>query len=111
MLVLVLALTAAGAAFADLAGEVTPVFNDFLGRLAAKHESLESLAMPGMEVLGEDGNQTAVFLRFENLLEQEAFAAALEAENIPYGSFGEAGDILLFSIDMMSFIMRDAMGL
>jgi hypothetical protein len=118
VLVLVLALAVTGPVFADLTGDVTALFNDFFGRLVAKHEALESLTMPGVEVRGipgeEDLNQAAVILSFKKSGDQEAFIGALEAEGIPYGTFGEGereGKLLLFSPDMMIFIMKDAIGL
>jgi hypothetical protein len=112
ILVLVLALAAAGAVFADITEDVTSVFNDFLGRLSAKHEALENLAMPGMETRGDFITQAAVTLSFENPGEAKTFITALEAENIPFGSFpGEAGKVLLISIDMMIFVMQEAIGL
>jgi hypothetical protein len=111
-------LFAAGTVFADFNDDVTAFFNDFLGRLAAKHTALESLVMPGVEVRGipgeEDINQSAVILTFKDAGDQEAFAKALEAETVPYGTFGEGerkGKLLLFSPDMMVFVMRDAIGL
>jgi hypothetical protein len=82
----------------------------------AKHEALESLAVPGIEVRGVPGDegitQTVVILTFENPDDAETFVTALRAENIPCGSFPEqAGTILLFSIDMITFVMKDAIGL
>jgi hypothetical protein len=116
MLVLVLGLVTAGAVFGDITENVMPLFNDFLGRLTAKHEALESLAMPGIEVRGppgeEDMTQAVVILTFEHPDDAETFVTALSAESIPFGTFPErAGAILLFSIDMIPFVMRDAMGL
>jgi hypothetical protein len=110
VLVLVLSLAAAGTVFGDITEEVMPLFNNFLGRLTAKHEALESLAMPGIEVRGapgkEDITQTVVILTFKNPDDAEIFVTALRAENVPFGSFPErAGTILLFSIDMIPFVM------
>jgi hypothetical protein len=115
ILILVMVLAVTGGIFADLADDVMSIFNDFLGRLTARQAALETLPMPDIEVRGvtgaEDINQSAVILSFESLNDAETFAAALQAENIPYGSFGESFDILLFSIDMMIFVMQDAIGL
>jgi hypothetical protein len=108
---------AAGTVFADTDADVTGIFNDFLGRLAAKHAELESLAMPGLEVRAppeteESIASTAVILRFKSAEDREAFIAALEAESIPYASFpNDEGSLLLFTIDMMVFVMQDAIGL
>jgi hypothetical protein len=56
--------------------------------------------------------QAVVILTFENPDDAETFVTALEAESIPYGSFPEkAGSILLFSVDMITFVMWDAIGL
>jgi hypothetical protein len=61
--------------------------------------------MPDIEVRGvpgeEDVNQSAVILRFESLSDAETFTAALQAETIPYGSFGESLNILLFTMEML----------
>jgi hypothetical protein len=116
MLILVLALAAAGTVFGDITEKVMPLFNDFLGWLTAKHEALESLAMPGIEVRGppgeEDMTKAAVILTFEDPGDAGTFATALRAENIPFGTFPErAGTIILFSIDIISFVMQDAIGL
>ena len=118
VIILVLVVTAAGAVFADITDDVTAVFIDFLGRLTAKHAALESLAMPGLEVRGvpweEDLNRAAVILSFKDTGEREAFIEALRAEDVPFGTFGEGeqeGKLLLFSPDMMIFVMRDAIGL
>ena len=118
VLILVLAVTVTGPAVADLTDDVTALFNDFLGRLAAKHEALESLTMPGVEVRGvpgeEDLSRAAVILSFKDTGDQEAFIEALEAEDVPFGAFGEGereGKLLLFSPDMIIFVMKDAMGL
>jgi hypothetical protein len=114
--VLVLTLAAAGIVFADMTGDVTAVFNDFLGRLIARHTNLENLAMPGVEVRTppetEEITQTAVILRFGSAGDQEAFSGALKAENIPYASFpNDDRELLLFTIDMLVFIMQDAIGI
>jgi hypothetical protein len=111
-----LSLCLGGSAFADITGNVETYFNDFLGRLAAKHQALESLAMPGREVRGVPGNddpmQAVIILGFESAGERETFQAALEAENIPLVTFpGEDRQLLLFTVDMAAFIMRDAIGL
>jgi hypothetical protein len=112
MLVLVLALALAGTAAADITEEVTSVFNDFLGRLTAKHEALADLAPPLIEIRGELITAAAVILTFRNPGEAETFAAALEAEDIPYVSFSEETDSIgLISVDMMIFVMEDAIGL
>jgi hypothetical protein len=118
VLVLVLALAITGPAVADLTGDATALFNDFLGRLTAKHAALKSLAMPGVEVRGvpgeEDLNQAAFILSFKAVGERAAFIEALEAEGIPYGAFGEGereGKLLLFSPDMIIFVMQEAIGL
>jgi hypothetical protein len=116
ILAFVLALAAAGTVFADFNDDVTSVLNDFLGRLTAKHEALESLAMPGVEVRDPSGaeltTQAVVILTFEKAGDQEAFTAALKAEEVPYGTFGEGeGNITLFCIDMMIFVMQDVIGL
>ena len=87
ILTFVLALAVTGPVFADLTDDVTALFNDFFGRLTAKHAALESLAMPGVEVRGvpgeEDLNRAAVILSFKDTGEREAFIEALEAEGIP----------------------------
>ncbi|MDR2111339.1 MAG: hypothetical protein LBP32_08545 [Spirochaetaceae bacterium] len=115
VLVLVLALAAAGIVAADLTGDVTGIFNDFLSRLTSKHKSLENLAMPGLEVRAppeeEDPMRAVILLTFKNPREKEVLTAALEAENISYGSFPDDERLLLFSADMMIFIMQDAIGL
>jgi hypothetical protein len=113
---LVLVFAAAGTVFADMTDDVGNIFNDFLGRLTAKHERLESLTMPGLEVRAppdvEELTSTAVILRFENAGDREAFSAALEAESIPYASFpNEERELLLFTVDMIMFVMKDAIGL
>jgi hypothetical protein len=113
-LVPVLALMAAGVVCADLNDNVLAVFNDFLGRLTAKHTDLGGLAMPATEVRSPEGaediTQAAVILSFEQAGDQELFVEALRAENIPFGSFDDGG-ILLFSIDMIIFVMQNAIGL
>jgi hypothetical protein len=117
VLSLVFGLCLAGNAAADVTGDVTGIFNDFLGRLTAKHTALESLAMPGLEVRApleteESVASTAVILRFKNAEGRGAFVAALEAENIPFASFpDDERSLLLFTIDMMVFVMQDAIGL
>ena len=115
VLILVLAVTVTGPAVADLTDDVTALFNDFLGRLAAKHEALESLTMPGVEVRGvpgeEDLSRAAVILSFKDTGDQEAFIEALEAEDVPFGEGEREGKLLLFSPDMIIFVMKDAMGL
>jgi hypothetical protein len=116
VLVLVFGLCLAGTAFADLTDDVIAVFGDFLGRLTAKHGALESLAMPGMEVRGipgdEDIMQTVIILTFADAGEPEVFRSALEAESIPLVTFpDDKQKLLLFSVDMLTFIMKDAMGL
>jgi hypothetical protein len=115
--VLVFGLCLAGNVAADVTGDVEGIFNDFLGRLTAKHTALESLSMPGLEVRAppeteESVASTAVILRFKNAEDREAFIAALEAENIPFASFPDDDrSLLLFTIDMMVFVMQDAIGL
>jgi hypothetical protein len=112
MLVLVLALALAGTAAADITEEVSSVFNDFFGRFTAKHEALANLAPPLIEIHGDFITQAAVILTFRNPGEAETFAAALEAEDIPYGFFSEETDsIVLISMDMMIFVMQDVIGL
>jgi hypothetical protein len=117
ILVLVLALVAAGTVFADPADDVAGIFNDFLGRLTVKHKDLESMAMPDLEVRAPPETedlitQSAVILRFKNAGDREAVGTALEAENIPYAFFPDKErELLLFTIDMMIFAMGDAMGL
>jgi hypothetical protein len=75
------------------------------------------MAMPGTEVRGppemeEFVTQAVVILTFENPGDRETFAAALEAENIPYGFFPDDDRrLLIFSVDMMIFVMQDAIGL
>jgi hypothetical protein len=115
-LILVFSLGLAGAAFADMTDDVIAVFHDFQGRLRAKHGALEGLAKPGMEVRGvpgsEDLMQTVIILTFDSAGEQEVFKAALEAENIPLVTFPEEKQkLLLFAVDMLTFIMKDAIGL
>jgi hypothetical protein len=107
---------AAGSAFADLNGDMEAYFNDFLGRLTARHPALETLTMPDKEVRGlpgsEDPMEAVIILTFAGAGEQEVFKAALEVENIPLATFpGEDRKILLFGIDMATFIMQDAIGL
>jgi Ser/Thr protein kinase RdoA (MazF antagonist) len=110
--IFVLVLCLGGNAFADMTDDVTAVFGDFLGRLTAKHKALESLSMPGMEIRGEFVTQAAVTLTFENSAEAKVFIKALEAENIPYVSFPEEEKkVLLISVDMMIFVMQEAIGL
>jgi hypothetical protein len=112
ILTFVLALAITGPAVADLTGDVTGVFNDFLGRLTAKHEALEDLAIPVVEISGEFVAAAAVILTFERPAEQKTFAAALEAEDIPYVSFpDDEKKVLLISVDMMIFVMQEAIGL
>jgi hypothetical protein len=71
--------------------------------------AVEVRAPPEMEELI---TSTAVILRFGNAGDQEAFSAALETESIPYASFpNEERELLLFTVDMMVFIMGNAIGL
>ncbi|MDR2143043.1 MAG: hypothetical protein LBP29_01580 [Treponema sp.] len=116
ILAVILLFAAAGTVSADFDDDVIALFNDFLGRLTAKHETLKNLAMPGTEVRGIPGEesltQAVILLRFESLQDTDVFVAALEAENIPYGSFPDDDrKILLFSEDMIRFVMKDAIGL
>jgi hypothetical protein len=111
-----LCLAAAGAAVADITVDLEAYFNDFLGRLAARHPSLESLSMPEREVRGTPGSddpmRAAIILTFASAEERGAFQSALSAEDIPFATFPEKErDILLFGVDMASFIMMDAIGL
>jgi hypothetical protein len=113
---IVLFLSAAGNLCADLTSDMEAYFNDFLGRLTAKHPALETLAMPEREVRGppdgEDPMTAAIILTFASAEEREVFHAALRAEDIPLFTFPKDDrKIMLFGIDMMSFIMMDAMGL
>jgi hypothetical protein len=114
-LVLALALMTAGVVWADLNDDdVLNLFNNFLGRLVVKHEVLGGLAMPGTEIRSppeaEELTEAVVILSFEKPGDQELFVEALRAENIPFGFFPD-GRLLLFSVDMIVFVMRDAIGL
>ena len=114
-LALVLAFTAAGSTWADQNDDVLGIFNDFFGWLTAKHEVLESLAMPAAEVRGPPGTedlvtQAVVILNFKKAEDQNLFVEALRAENVPFGSFPD-GRLFLFSVDLMIFVMQDAIGL
>ena len=65
-----------------------------------------------VEIRGEYVTAAAVILTFERPEEQKAFAAALEAEDIPYVTFpGDEKKVLLISVDMMIFVMQEAIGL
>jgi hypothetical protein len=112
VLILVLAIAVTGPAVADLTGDVTGVLHDFLGRLIEKHQELEGLAISSVEIRGEFVTAAALTLTFERPEEQKAFAAALEAEDVPYVTFpGDEKKVLLISVDMMIFVMGDAIGL
>ena len=112
ILTFVLALAVTGPVVADLTGDVTGVLHDFLGRLIEKHRELEGLAISSVEIRGEFVTAAALTLTFERPEEQKAFAAALEAEDIPYVSFpGDETKVLLISVDMMIFVMQEAIGL
>jgi hypothetical protein len=115
ILAFVLAIVVAGMVFADFTEDVTALFTDFLERLAAKHEELEGIDMSVMQITDdgvEDINWAAVILTFENPVEAKMFSAALEAEDIPCFSFPEEEKkVLLISVDMMVFVMQDAIGL
>jgi hypothetical protein len=108
--------------FAETEADVTGIFNGFLGRLTAKHTELESLAVPGLEVRAPPETKTEdivtstiVILRFESLEDREVFIAALMAENIPFASFPDDEHewelLILFTVDMMIFVMEDALRL
>jgi hypothetical protein len=117
MFIVVLGMVITGPLAADMTEDVTDVFNDFLGRLTAKHEALESLAMPALEVRAPPGAEeaittSAVILRFESVADREVFSAALEVESISYVSFPDKErELLLFTVDMMIFVMQDVIGL
>jgi hypothetical protein len=113
---LVLCFIAAGSVFADLNEDVLAVFNDFLGRLVAKHDDLGAMAMPGIEVRAAPGEEdiarTIVVLTFKTAGEQQVFCEALKTESIPFGTFpNDEQKVVLFSADMIPFILKDAIGL
>jgi len=93
--------------------ELDKLFPVFLHHLVKRHEQLKTLAMPDVEVRTAPGydDEAVYLLTFKTTEDVSIFTAALEKENIPYGTRASyEQQVILFYSDMVKFIWADVLG-
>lgn len=89
-------------------------FSVFLAGLVKRHDKLETLTMPNIEIHTVPGvdDEAVYILSFIKPADTKTFIAALGEEDVPYGTFpGNERQLMLFYQDIMKFIWMDILGL
>jgi len=90
------------------------VFTVFLTGLTRRHEALNTLAMPKVEVHTAEGfeDEAVYIITFKTPDNAQTFITALKAENIFFGTFPQKeNQVMLFYTDMIRFLFMDVIGL